>query len=220
MKVAIAGGTGSWVAAHRQAFAPAVVLAALAIVVPAALGMAVANVWYRMAAGGLLLSATALVFVHVDWRALFRPTWRHVAHGAAAAAFLYVTGALVARMLAASPALAAQMSELYEWKRAVPGALAVPLLLLIVLGEEIVWRNAVTLPLAARLGPWPGVLSAAALFALAHLPLGVPLLLLAALSAGTFWSALVLKTRSAVPALVSHLLFDLAVLFWLPYVRA
>jgi uncharacterized protein len=112
------------------------------------------------------------------------------------------------------------MSELYGWKRSEPGALAGPLLLLIVLGEEIVWRNAVTLPLAARLGPWPGVLAAAALFALAHLPMGVPFLLLAALSAGTFWSALVLKTRSAIPSLVSHLLFDLAVLFWLPYVRA
>jgi len=180
----------------------------------------VANVWYRMAAGGRLLSAAALAFVHVDWRALFRPTWRHVADGVAAAAFLYAAGALVARMVAASPALAAQMGELYGWKRAVPGALALPLLLLIVLEEEIVWRNAVTLPLAARLGPWPGVLAAAALFALAHLPMGVPLLLLAALGAGTFWSVLVLKTRSAVPALVSHLLFDLAVLFWLPYVRA
>ena len=41
-----------------------------------------------------------------------------------------------------------------------------------------------------------------------------------ALSAGTFWSAFVLKTRSALPALVNHVLFDLAVLFWFPYVRA
>jgi membrane protease YdiL (CAAX protease family) len=211
---------GEWVAAHRPAFASAIGLAAAAIVVQAALGMVVANVWYRMAAGGLLLSAAALAFVRVNWRALFRPTWRHLAHGAAAAALMYAVGALVARLLAASPALAAQMNELYGWKRMVPGALAVPLLLLIVLAEEIVWRNAVTLPLAARLGPWPGVLAAAALFALAHVPLGVPLLLLLALSAGACWSAFVVKTRSAVPALVSHLLFDLAVLFWLPYVHA
>src|SRR5260221_4961025 len=67
---------GEWVSAHRPALAPAVVLAGLAIVVPAALGMVLANVWYRMATGGLLLSAAALAFVHVDWRALFRPTWR------------------------------------------------------------------------------------------------------------------------------------------------
>jgi hypothetical protein len=48
----------------------------------------------------------------------------------------------------------------------------------------------------------------------------VPFLLLAAMGAGWFWSALVLKTRSAVPALVNHVLLDLAVLFWFPYVRA
>jgi membrane protease YdiL (CAAX protease family) len=78
----------------------------------------------------------------------------------------------------------------------------------------------VTLPLAARLGPWTGALAAGALFALAHLPLGVPILLLAALGAGAFWSALVVKTRSAVPSLVSHALWDLALLFWLPYVRS
>ena len=46
-----------------------------------------------------------------------------------------------------------------------PGALAVPLLLAIVVGEEIVWRNAVTLPLAARLGTrGAGPLAAAAAF--------------------------------------------------------
>jgi hypothetical protein len=46
----------------------------------------------------------------------------------------------------------------------------------------------------------------------------VPVLLGAALGAGGFWSAMVVKTRSAVPALISHLLWDLAVLFWWPYV--
>ena len=101
-----------------------------------------------------------------------------------------------------------------------PDALAVPLLLLIVLGEEIVWRGAVTLPLAARLGPWAGVLAGAVAFAVAHLPLGVPVLLVAALGAGAFWSALAVKTRSLVPALVSHVLWDLTVLFWLPYAIA
>jgi membrane protease YdiL (CAAX protease family) len=63
------------------------------------------------------------------------------------------------------------------------------------------------------------VLVAAAAFATAHVPLGVPILLLAAFGAGGFWSAMVVKTRSAVPALVCHILWDMAVLFWLPYVR-
>ncbi|HKC13244.1 MAG TPA: CPBP family intramembrane glutamic endopeptidase, partial [Vicinamibacteria bacterium] len=89
-----------------------------------------------------------------------------------------------------------------------------------IVGEEIVWRNAVTLPLAARLGPWPGVLVAGLGFAAAHASLGVPVLLIAALGAGTFWSALVVKTRSAVPSFVCHVLWDLAVLFWFPQVSS
>jgi len=213
-------GHVEWLARYRPALVPALALAGVALLVQTVLALTVDNVWYRMAAGGLVLSAFALARVRLDWRALYRPSWRHVAQGAAAAAVMYAVGALITRVLMGSPALAAQIVELYGWKRMVPGALAVPLLLVIVLGEEIVWRNAVTLPLAARLGPWRGAAAAAALYALAHLPMGVPFLLLAAMGAGTFWSAFVLKTRSAVPALVSHVLFDLAVLFWFPYVRA
>jgi uncharacterized protein YbjT (DUF2867 family)/membrane protease YdiL (CAAX protease family) len=209
-----------WLARRREAFAPAVALAVLALVVQAVLGLVVPNVWYRMAAGAVILSAVALTRVKVGWRELFRPTLRHVARGATGAVVLYAAGAAVAHLLTASPALAAQMAELYGWKQAVPGALALPLLLLIVLGEEVVWRAAVTLPLAARLGPWVGTLAGAAAFAAAHLPMGVPLLLLAALGAGAFWGALAIKARSVVPALVSHVLWDLAVLFWLPYVRS
>jgi NADH dehydrogenase len=220
LRLADRRGHLEWRAHHGPAFASAVALVLFALLVQTVLALTVANVWYRMAVGGLVLSAFALARVRLDWRALFRPRWRHVAHGAAAAAVLYAVGALAAALLTASPGLAAQFVELYGWKRMVPSVLSVPLLLGIVLGEEIVWRNAVTLPLAARWGPWRGMLAAAALFALAHLPMGVPVLLLAALGAGAFWSALVLKTRSAVPALVSHVLWDLAVLFWFPYVRA
>jgi len=38
-----------------------------------------------------------------------------------------------------------------------------------------------------------------------------------ALGAGLYWSLLVIKTRSAIPALLSHVLWDLAVLFARPY---
>ena len=206
-----------WLARRRAALAPAVLLAAMAVVLQVVLAPTVANVWYRMTLGGVTLSAVALATVDVGWRELYRPRLRHLVEGAAAAGVLYVLGAAVARVFSAIPALAAQVAGVYGWADAVPERLLMPLLAVIVLGEEIVWRNAVTLPLAARLGPWRGTLAAAAAFALAHVPLGVPLLLVAALGAGAFWSALVVKTRSAIPALVSHLLWDAAVLFWLPY---
>jgi NADH dehydrogenase len=206
-------------AGQGKVLARALGLAAIALVLPAALGWAVAGVWHRMALQSLLLMPVALFGVGLDWRALLRPSRRLVAQGLAAAVGLYLAGRLVSRWLTALPAFAAQAETLYAWTTQVPPALVVVLLPLIVLGEEVVWRNAVTLPLAARLGPWAGVLVAAAAFAVAHLPMGVPLLLIAAFAAGTFWSALVVKTGSAVPSLVSHLFWDVAVMFLLPYPR-
>jgi membrane protease YdiL (CAAX protease family) len=129
---------------------------------------------------------------------------------------LYILSALVFAVLQHVPGAPAQIAAAYAWREGVPSLLALPLLLFIVLGEEIVWRNAITLPFAARLGPWRGAVLAAVAFAAAHVSLGIPVLLVAALGAGFFWSALVLKTRSAVPALVSHALWDVAVLFLWP----
>ncbi|HET6897129.1 MAG TPA: CPBP family intramembrane glutamic endopeptidase, partial [Vicinamibacteria bacterium] len=220
LRLADRRGHADWLARYRPSFIPALALALVGLLVHGTVALAVANVWNRMAVGGLVLAAFALAGVRLDWRALYRPAWRHVAQGGAAAVALYVAGRGAAHFMLAWPAVAAQIREVYGWKPVVPGALTVPLLFGIVLGEEIVWRNAVTLPLAARLGPWRGAVAGAALFSIAHLPLDVPLLLLAAVGAGTFWSALVLKTRSAVPALVSHFLWDCAVLFWFPYVRS
>jgi len=208
-----------WLARQGRPLARALGLAALALVLPGALGLVVPNVWYRMALQAFVLTPVALFGVGLDWRALFRPSRRLVAQGLAAAIGLYVAGRLVSGWLTALPAFAAQAESLYAWTTAVAPALAVVLLPFIVVGEEVVWRSAVTLPLAARLGPWPGLLAAAAAFAAAHLPMGVPLLLIAAFAAGAFWSALVVKTGSAVPSLVSHLLWDVAVMFWLPYPR-
>ena len=206
-----------WLQRRRGAYGAALALAAAAAVLGAALRPVVPNVWYRLAAIGGALSAVALARVDVGWRELFRPRLRHLWLGLGSAVVLYVAGRIVTGMLLAVPAFAAQVRAVYGWKSLIPGGLALPLLLLIVLAEEIVWRGAVTLPLAARLGPWPGTLAAAAAFAAAHIPLGVPVLLLAAFGAGWFWSALVVKTRSAIPALVAHAAWDVTVLFWLPY---
>lgn len=206
-----------WLARRGRALVPAVLLALAAPLVQLVLGRTIANVWYRMGVGAVLLATFALTCVPVGWRELWRPKPRDLARGVAAAALLYLAGALVVPALVTSPALAAQMAAVYGWRHAVPGVLVVPLLLLIVVGEEIVWRGAITLPLAARFGPWAGVVAGAVVFAAAHLPLGMPVLLLAALGAGAFWSALAIRTRGLVPALVSHVLWDLTVLFWLPY---
>jgi nucleoside-diphosphate-sugar epimerase/membrane protease YdiL (CAAX protease family) len=206
-----------WIARRGSAVGRAVSVALAALAVHAGLALVVTNVWYRMAVAALVLSGVAIAAVPVGWRDLIRPHRRHLVEGVIGAMALYVLGAAMARLLSSSPVLAAEIAVVYAWRTRVPEAFAIPLLILIVAGEEIVWRAAITLPLAARLGPWTGALAGAALFALAHAPLGVPVLLVAALGAGAFWGAVMIKTRSLVPAFVSHVLWDLAVLFWIPY---
>jgi NADH dehydrogenase len=208
-----------WLDGLRSQFPRAAALAVLAVALLPALGFVVPGVWERMAVNAAVLVPLALFGVRLPWRALFTPSWRGAGAGLLAAGVLYAAGALVAAPLLAVPAVREQVAALYSWRAAAPPGWTAPLLLWIVLGEEVVWRAAVTLPLAARLGAVRGVLLAGLGFAAAHLSLGVPLLLVVALGAGAFWSALVVRARGAVPALVSHLLWDVMVLFLWPYAR-
>lgn len=57
----------------------------------------------------------------------------------------------------------------------------------------------------------------ALIFAAAPIGFGSPLLVLAALGCGASWAWLALMTHALVPAFVCHLLWNLAVMFWLPY---
>jgi membrane protease YdiL (CAAX protease family) len=206
-----------WLGGLRSQFGRAVALAALAVALLPALGFVVPGVWERMAVNAAVLVPLALFGVRLPWRALFAPSWRRVGAGVLAGAVLYAAGALVAAPLLAVPAVREQVAALYSWRAAAPPGWTPPLLLWIVLGEEVVWRTAITLPLAARLGAGRGVLLAGLGFAAVHLSLGVPLLLAVALGAGAFWSALVVRARSAAPALVSHILWDVMVLSLWPY---
>jgi membrane protease YdiL (CAAX protease family) len=209
----------AWLAARRGAFGGAAALAVGAVLLLWGLAALVPNVWYRMTAFYALLVPLALVGQRVGWRALWRPNATRLAGGAAAAGALYALGWAGFRVIAAAmPALAAQLAPLYAWAGDLPAApLGALLFVGIVAGEEVVWRGAITLPLATRLGPWRGILLGAAIFAVAHGGFGSPLLVLAALGCGVYWGWLTILTRGLVPAFVCHLLWDWAVMFWLPY---
>jgi uncharacterized protein YbjT (DUF2867 family)/membrane protease YdiL (CAAX protease family) len=197
----------------------ALVVMLAAFVLSFALGAVVGNPWHRMAAMGAALTALSVLVVPLPWRALLTPTRRGLGQGVAAAVLLYAAGAVVFRVLQGHGSTAGQLATLYAWRDAVSPAVVWPLLAFIVSLEELVWRLAVTLPLAARFGPWAGPALGALAFALAHVAMGVPVLVLAALGAGFVWSLMVVRTGSAVPALVSHLLWDAAVLLVFPYPR-
>jgi membrane protease YdiL (CAAX protease family) len=171
-----------------------------------------------MTIANLILIPAALLGLGLPWRALLRPRAWHLAFGAGAGLVLYGLGWIAARGLhALAPALMASLAELYAWASLLPTALALPVLVLVVGGEELVWRLGVALPVAGRFGPWWGCLASALAFTLAHLVVGPPVLWVAAFGCGLAWAWIAVKTRSWWPGFVCHYLWDVAVIYGQPY---
>jgi NADH dehydrogenase len=164
----------------------------------------------------LVLAAWALSIRALPWRSLLRPSLGPVALGlGVGVGMLGVSVLLVPALAALAPAFVAPAADVYAWADD-PGPIHVVVLLAIIVGEDIAWRGAVTLLLAARFGPLPGALLSGLLFAAAHLFIGPPVLWLAALLAGAFWSAIALRTRSLVPVMIAHLFWDVGMVMLQP----
>lgn len=117
------------------------------------------------------------------------------------------------------PDITQQASQVYSWLDDIDNPmLLAPLVIVIIVAEEAIWRGAVMLPLAARLGHWRGVFLSAALFAVAHVFIGPLLLVLAAFVAGTFWGWLAIKMKGLFAPIVSHVVWDATLLFIWPVV--
>lgn len=91
--------------------------------------------------------------------------------------------------------------------------------------EELLWRGLVTDLVAERVGSRSAWIVAAVLYAVAHVPsmwplradAGLnPILPIAALGAGLFWGAMTQRTGRLLPAILSHALFDWAVVMMYP----
>jgi membrane protease YdiL (CAAX protease family) len=167
----------------------------------------------------LALLLAALSFLRLRWWSLCRPTQTTTIAGLSAWVLMWIGAFAVAAGLSSlAPTLWSSAAEFYAWADAIPFWLALVLLTSIVAGEEIIWRGALGLGLAARLGAWPAVLFSAAAFTLAHATIGAPLLLVAAALAGAAWTWLAIRTRSLWASFVSHLLWDVSLLWLTPLV--
>ena len=175
------------------------------------------GIWLAIGGTAVALGVAVLVFDHPAANRLLQPSRRLVLLGAAAggamAAVTYLLYPVLARV---APFIASDTARLYAAFR--PPSLLIASVALgpVVLGEELVWRGVVQAALVRRLRPWGGVTLAAAAYALAHAPLGSPVLVIVAFLCGLFWGALRATTSSLVPTLVAHLVWDLLVLLWLP----
>lgn len=174
-------------------------------------------IWLRMGAIGLILLLAALASLRLRWVDLWRPTVESTLAGLIAGTIMWAGAFGVAALLSSlAPTLWSGAGELYGWADALDRGPALALLGLIVAGEAIVWRGALGIGLAARIGAWPAVLLSAGLFTLAHASIGSPLLLVAAALAGGAWTWLAIRFRSLWAPFVAHMLWDVSLLWFTP----
>ena len=195
----------------------ALALACLVVWLAAAACTQALGIWLALGGAAVGLGAAVLVLDHPAARRALQPSTRLAFAGAGAgclmAAATYLLYPALARL---SPIIATDTARLYGSFRALPPVIASLALLPVVIGEELVWRGVVQTELARRLGPGRGVTLAALAYALAHAPLGSPLLVAVALLCGMAWGTLRAASGSLVPSLLAHLVWDVLVFIWLP----
>ena len=205
-------GRDQLVARSWRYLAPACVVAW----VIAASGTRWFGIWAALGGVAIGLGVVVLV-VDRQTRATLRPGLTALAVGALGGGLMVgATYVLYPWVIHVAPVVGDETERLYDLFRAPPQLLASLALVVVVVGEELVWRGAVQHALVRRFGPWSGVAIAAILYSLAHAPVGSPMLVVAALLCGLMWGALRLVSGSLVPTLVAHLVWDFLVLMWLP----
>jgi uncharacterized protein len=175
-----------------------------------------ASFWRRMTGTGVFLGTWALWWSS-DLRRL-RPRMRHMVHGAAIAAGLYVlfmAGDRLARRIMPNGAsdigsIYALRSEENEWLVAARlGAVIAP-------AEELFWRGWLQRSLSDRRGRWSGAAVASGAYSAVHVASGNPTLVGAAAVAGCYWSALAASGVEIESLIVSHILWDIVIFLLAP----
>jgi membrane protease YdiL (CAAX protease family) len=178
------------------------------------------GIWPGVGGAALILGMFSLGLHRHLLAELLQPSRRLVLWGLAAAMVM-----LPATYLLYGPAgllpyhIPTQTQQLYTRFRDADGLLTTIMLPLCVVAEELVWRGVVQEAVTRRFGAAPAVVLAASAYAVAHWPVGSPLLPVIALACGLFWGLLRATTRSLVPALICHMLWDVIVFTLVPLVR-
>ena len=173
---------------------------------------------------GMTIAMGAVVVSGLFMRSVrnrLKPFLFRIVTGIIAGAILYaVTRALVFMVLPRIwPEWQRSARALYALKTWHATSLMAITLVVIVFGEEVLWRGIVARFLMERWGRAPGVVLAAAVYALAHWAALNPLLLLAAFGCGLYWGWLYASTDDLIVPGISHLLWDVLLLFLFPVVR-
>ena len=173
--------------------------------------------WKGMTLAMGLLLAVSLAFGAVRRRLAATP--KRLGLGLAAGAVLFGLTRLAVRALPAVwPAWEGYARQLSSWKSGHSMLFLGTTLVMIVVAEETLWRGLFVRAAVERLGRLPGAIVGAVFYTAAHATTLNPLLLVAAFGCGLFWGLLYAATDDLTAPIVSHLAWDVMILFILPVV--
>lgn len=197
---------------------PLLAFACVAAWFVAAFAAPVVGIWWAVGGAAVVLGGWVGVVAGVDLGPLLRSSPRLLGIGLVAGAVSVAASyGLYPLLVTWAPWATLETELLYAAFRA-PSLLVASIVLVPVLfGEELVWRGVVQSTLARRLGPWGGAVAAGTIYAVASVAIGSPLLVLVSLALGLVWSLLRALTRSLMPTLVAHVVWNAVVLLWLPF---
>jgi len=165
---------------------------------------------------GLLLAASLAVRAV---RARLVPTFGRVALGLGAGAVLYgLTRVALVVFDAAWPGWTVQAGRISAWKEGHSTGFLLASLVMIVIAEEALWRGVVSRFMVERLGRVFGIVAGATLYAAAHVATMSPLLAIAAFACGIYWGLLADASDDLTAPIVSHLAWDIMIMFVVPVV--
>ncbi|MBM3897944.1 MAG: CPBP family intramembrane metalloprotease [Thaumarchaeota archaeon] len=165
------------------------------------------NFWYRLTTGTLVL----LVLTYIGNKAALRfdLNLKHITIGIVSGFLLYGFLFLGFNIAKGFTIIVQGAENVYAFKTALPvSVIGLLLLMPISPAEEIFWRGLLQNGFVAKLGRFSGYIITTLAYSLVHLPTFNYPLMLVALIAGLVWGALLLKTKSLVPGVISHTIFN------------
>jgi len=174
------------------------------------------NFWAMLSVSTLLLMTISL-FVNRD-KTSIHLTPQELLLGVLSAVALYLFFYTGFQLTRASPTFSQGITHVYDFRAGTPPLfIAILLLFPISPSEEIYWRGLIQRRFMERIGGRAGFLLTASAYALVHLPtLNLPLIL-TALIGGLAWGYIYKITRSLIPTIISHVLFDLLIFVIVPF---
>lgn len=177
------------------------------------------DIYWVVGLHALLVTAVVVALRGASLRERLRPRRQDVVLGIAVGVLMTAgTYVVFEAARALVPGLAAHVARLYRAAGTETPAIALAWTLVILTGEELLWRGAWIDVWSSRLGATTAAVSSVVAFSLTQLASGSLIVALLACSCGAIWTGLRMHTGRVVPGLIAHAIWTPIVILFHPVV--